>query len=220
MLTVIAEIRTRPGQHHRQAVLDQFAKIVPTVLKEEGCHGYAPMVDCAAGVSFQSMAPDSIVMIEQWESIAHLEAHQLNPCHLLGLPGGGATHLSGLLQRFVPISSPVSAAPPGTGGYLLFVLFPRQGAFHRFFPAAVAEVTFGGFDPRAELALDYRFLLQLIQILPEADGQACQVSGTQRGNFTDFRALYAGAQDVGLELHQEIVGYRTAVDAQCVQTNT
>lgn len=30
MLTVIAEIRTRPGQHHRQAVLDQFAKIVPT----------------------------------------------------------------------------------------------------------------------------------------------------------------------------------------------
>ena len=73
MITVIAEIRTRPGQHHRQAVLDQFAKIVPTVLKEEGCHGYAPMVDCAAGVSFQSMAPDSIVMIEQWESIAHLE---------------------------------------------------------------------------------------------------------------------------------------------------
>ncbi|MGG5839886.1 putative quinol monooxygenase, partial [Huaxiibacter chinensis] len=24
MLTVIAEIRTRPGQHHRQAVLDEF----------------------------------------------------------------------------------------------------------------------------------------------------------------------------------------------------
>ena len=47
MLTVIAEIRTRPGQHHRQAVLDQFAKIIPTVLKEEGCHGYAPMVDAA-----------------------------------------------------------------------------------------------------------------------------------------------------------------------------
>ncbi len=53
MLTVIAEIRTRPGQHHRQAVLDQFAKIVPTVLKEEGCHGLCrQMVDCAAGVSF------------------------------------------------------------------------------------------------------------------------------------------------------------------------
>ncbi len=79
MLTVIAEIRTRPGQHHRQAVLDQFAKIIPTVLQEAGCHGYAPLVDHAAGVSFQTTAPDSIVMVEQWESVAHLEAHLQTP---------------------------------------------------------------------------------------------------------------------------------------------
>ena len=79
MLTVIAEIRTRPGQHHRQAVLEQFAKIIPTVLDEAGCHGYAPMVDTAAGVSFQTTAPDSIVMVEQWETVAHLEAHQQAP---------------------------------------------------------------------------------------------------------------------------------------------
>ncbi|TGC93464.1 antibiotic biosynthesis monooxygenase, partial [Salmonella enterica subsp. enterica serovar Wilhelmsburg] len=56
MLTVIAEIRTRPGQHHRQAVLDQFAKIIPTVLKEEGCHGYAPRVGRAAGVGLEPRA--------------------------------------------------------------------------------------------------------------------------------------------------------------------
>jgi quinol monooxygenase YgiN len=37
------------------------------------------MVDCAAGVSFQSRAPVSLVMIEQWESIAHLEAHLQTP---------------------------------------------------------------------------------------------------------------------------------------------
>ena len=79
MLTVIAEIRTRPGQHHRQAVLDQFSKITPTVLQEEGCHGYAPLVDHAAGVSFQTTSPDSIVMVEQWESVAHLEAHLQTP---------------------------------------------------------------------------------------------------------------------------------------------
>lgn len=75
MLTVIAEIRTRPGQHHRQAVLDAFAKIIPTVLEEEGCFGYAPLVDCNAQVAFQTTAPDSIFMIEKWESVAHLEAH-------------------------------------------------------------------------------------------------------------------------------------------------
>ena len=79
MLTIIAEIRTRPGQHHRQAVLDQFTKIIPTVLKEDGCHGYTPMVDHAANVSFQTTAPDSIVMVEVWESVAHLEAHLQTP---------------------------------------------------------------------------------------------------------------------------------------------
>ncbi|SFT85326.1 Quinol monooxygenase YgiN [Kosakonia arachidis] len=81
MLTVIAEIRTRPGQHHRQAVLDQFAKIVPVVLQEEGCHGYEPLVDHAAGVSYQATAPDSITMVERWESVAHLEAH-LQTAHM------------------------------------------------------------------------------------------------------------------------------------------
>lgn len=81
MLTVIAEIRTRPGQHHRQAVLDEFAKIIPTVLKEEGCHGYAPMVDAATSASFRATAPDSIIMVEQWETVAHLEAH-LQTAHM------------------------------------------------------------------------------------------------------------------------------------------
>lgn len=75
MLTVLAEIRTRPGSHHRQTVIDSFAIAVPLVLKEEGCHGYQPLVDNAAHVSFQTTAPDSIFMVEQWETVAHLEAH-------------------------------------------------------------------------------------------------------------------------------------------------
>ncbi len=65
-------------QHHRRGSRS-FAKIIPTVLQEAGCHGYAPLVDHAAGVSFQTTAPDSIVMVEQWESVAHLEAHLQTP---------------------------------------------------------------------------------------------------------------------------------------------
>ena len=81
MLTVLAEIRTRPGAHHRQTVIDSFAIVVPLVLKEKGCHGYQPLVDHAANVAFQATAPDSIFMVEKWESVAHLEAH-LQTAHM------------------------------------------------------------------------------------------------------------------------------------------
>ncbi len=79
MITVIADIRTRPGQHHRQAVLDAFAGIIPTVLQEAGCHGYTPLVDNNAGVEFQTCVPDAITMLEHWESIEHLQAHIATP---------------------------------------------------------------------------------------------------------------------------------------------
>ena len=67
MLTVIAEIRTRPGQHHRQAVLDQFEKLFRPFCRRPAATA-APLVDHAAGVSFQTTAPDSIVMVEQWKA--------------------------------------------------------------------------------------------------------------------------------------------------------
>lgn len=79
MLTVIAEIRTRPGAHHRAAVLDVFKELVPVVLAEAGCHGYAPMVDSHTQAAFQSTAPDSVVVIEKWDDLAALQAHLATP---------------------------------------------------------------------------------------------------------------------------------------------
>ncbi len=55
MLTVIGEIRTRPANIIARRYLISLAKLVPVVLQEEGCHGYAPLVDHAAGVSFRAL---------------------------------------------------------------------------------------------------------------------------------------------------------------------
>lgn len=79
MLTIIAEIRIQSGGQHRQNVLDAFQKIIPTVLAEEGCHGYEPLIDHKSNASFQTQEPDTIVMLEKWESVAHLEAHLATP---------------------------------------------------------------------------------------------------------------------------------------------
>ena len=54
MLTIIAEIQTHAGAEHRQAVLDAFQEIIPTVLAEDGCHGYEPLVDHLPAIAMQA----------------------------------------------------------------------------------------------------------------------------------------------------------------------
>lgn len=75
MLTIIAEIYTHAGAEHRQAVLDAFQKIIPTVLAEEGCHGYEPLIDHLPAIEMQASDATSIIMLEKWQSTAHLAAH-------------------------------------------------------------------------------------------------------------------------------------------------
>lgn len=48
MIQVIARILASEGQ--RQELLDAFAEIAPTVLQEEGCIAYEPMVDAVTGI--------------------------------------------------------------------------------------------------------------------------------------------------------------------------
>ncbi|MBE5254018.1 MAG: putative quinol monooxygenase [Enterobacterales bacterium endosymbiont of Blomia tropicalis] len=74
MLTVVAEICVKPGR--RQVVLDAIQQLIPTVLDEEGCHQYDALVDHQAQVPWKHNLPDSIFMLEKWESLRHLEQHQ------------------------------------------------------------------------------------------------------------------------------------------------
>ncbi|WP_151981221.1 putative quinol monooxygenase [Acinetobacter guerrae] len=75
MLTIIAEIRTHAGTEHRQAVLDAFQKITSKVLAEDGCYGYETLIDHVPALEMQTQYPNLIMMLEKWQSTAHLETH-------------------------------------------------------------------------------------------------------------------------------------------------
>ncbi|MPW44167.1 putative quinol monooxygenase [Acinetobacter guerrae] len=75
MLTIIAEIRTHAATEHRQAVLDAFQKITPMVLAEDGCYGYETLIDHLPALEMQTQDPNLIMMLEKWQSTAHLKMH-------------------------------------------------------------------------------------------------------------------------------------------------
>ena len=78
MIHVIATITCTPGK--RDAFLAEFRKIVPLVLQERGCYAYAPTVDCAAALAVPTAArADIAVIVEQWQDLACLKAHQVAP---------------------------------------------------------------------------------------------------------------------------------------------
>ncbi|MCU5771665.1 antibiotic biosynthesis monooxygenase [Erwiniaceae bacterium BAC15a-03b] len=77
MLTVIAEICVKPGR--RDEVMAAIARLTPVVLQEEGCGSYQALLDHKAQVPWKQHSPDSIFMLEHWDSLRHLEQHQQMP---------------------------------------------------------------------------------------------------------------------------------------------
>jgi quinol monooxygenase YgiN len=78
MIHVIASIQLKPG------VKDQFLAIfksnVPAVLAEKGCLAYGPTVDADSGLPPQGgVRPDTVIIVEQWESLDALRAHLATP---------------------------------------------------------------------------------------------------------------------------------------------
>lgn len=77
MLTVIAEICVKPGR--RRHVQEAIAALTPTVLQEAGCGQYQMLIDHPAQVPWKQHSPDSLFMLEHWDSLRDLERHQQAP---------------------------------------------------------------------------------------------------------------------------------------------
>lgn len=75
MLTIIAEIKIKPGSEHLQHVINSFKEIIPRVLEEDGCLGYELLIDHESHASYQARLKNTVVMLEKWASIKHLDAH-------------------------------------------------------------------------------------------------------------------------------------------------
>ena len=78
MIYVIATVEVVPGK--RQQFLEEFGRLVPEVLAEQGCLFYGPTVDTPSGLPRQIPLRDNTVTImESWESLAALQAHIVAP---------------------------------------------------------------------------------------------------------------------------------------------
>jgi quinol monooxygenase YgiN len=78
MIHVIATVDLQPGK--RDAFLAEFRKIISAVKAEAGCVEYVPTVDAETDLpNHARMGPDRVVIIEKWETLAHLKAHAVAP---------------------------------------------------------------------------------------------------------------------------------------------
>jgi len=96
---VIAVITTKPGK--RAEVLDLFRANVPAVLAEDGCIEYGATIDCADAGFATPYREDTFVVVEKWESLAALGAHEASD-HMKAY---GAQTKDMLADRVIPVRS-------------------------------------------------------------------------------------------------------------------
>ena len=78
MIHVVAVITAKPGM--RASILEAFKANVPAVKAEAGCIEYGAAVDFENGPKFQTQyGPDTLLVIEKWESMDALKAHAAAP---------------------------------------------------------------------------------------------------------------------------------------------
>ena len=105
MLTVIADITVHAGAVHKQNVLNAFAKIIPTVLQEQGCHVYQLLLDHDGGVDYQSRDSHVITMLEHWQDMDALNAHLQTP-HMQAYQAEVANDVVSMQVRILEVGLP------------------------------------------------------------------------------------------------------------------
>ena len=101
MIHVIAVITAKSGK--RDEVLKHFRANVPAVRAENGCIEYGAAVDAEPALPIQTKyGPDTLVVVEKWESMDALKAHAAAP-HMKEY---GAKTKDLLASRVIHILSP------------------------------------------------------------------------------------------------------------------
>jgi quinol monooxygenase YgiN len=78
MIYVIAMITAVPGK--RAALIRAIRANTPAVLAEEGCLEYGAAVDTSAPApAWGAFGPDTVVIVEKWDSRAALKQHATAP---------------------------------------------------------------------------------------------------------------------------------------------
>ena len=78
MIHVVAVITAKPGM--RASILQAFRANVSAVKAEQGCIEYGAAVDAENALKFQTKyGPDTLLVIEKWESMDALKAHGAAP---------------------------------------------------------------------------------------------------------------------------------------------
>lgn len=81
MIHVIATINVQSDK--RDEFLREFRKITPLVQAEAGCIEYGPTIDVETHIKpVETARPNTVTVLEKWESIDALQAH-LDAPHML-----------------------------------------------------------------------------------------------------------------------------------------
>ena len=98
----------------------------------------------------------------------------------------------------------------GAVGDLLLVC---QGALYSVSPSCLGLFDLVALGHRLEGTLHLPLALDFVDVFPESYGQTCEISGTESCRLRDLRTYHRDAEEVGLELHEQVVAGSTAVEA-------